>query len=76
MASSLQGIRTRITDDLLFLPYVTANYIEGTGDWSILDEKTHYLVDEPLKEDEDDRYNELEISKDKGKHLPSLYIGQ
>ena len=60
-----RGIRTRITDDLLFLPYVTANYIEGTGDWSILDEETHYLVDEPLREDEDDRYNVPEISKDK-----------
>lgn len=58
-----RGIRTRITDDLLFLPYVTANYIEGTGDWSILDEMTHYLVDEPLKEDEHDRYNTPEISE-------------
>ncbi|MFY9176826.1 MAG: glucoamylase family protein [Caldicoprobacterales bacterium] len=60
-----RGIRTRITDDLLFLPYVTANYIEGTGDWGILDEKTHYLVDEPLSQDEDDRYNEPAISKEK-----------
>lgn len=52
-----RGIRTRITDDLLFLPFVTADYIEGTGDWSILDEMTHYLVDEPLRDGERDRYN-------------------
>ncbi|NLI60079.1 MAG: glycosyl transferase [Clostridiales bacterium] len=59
-----RGIRTRITDDLLFLPYVTADYIMGTGDWSILDEKTHYLVDQPLREDEEDRYNTPGISED------------
>lgn len=57
-----RGIRTRITDDLLFLPYVTANYIEGTGDWKILDERTPYLVDEPLGKDEEDRYNLPDIS--------------
>lgn len=51
------GIRTRITDDLLFLPYVTADYIRITGDWSILDEETHYLKDEPLRDEEEDRYN-------------------
>ena len=27
--------------------------------------KTHYLVDEPLSQDEDDRYNEPAISKEK-----------
>lgn len=57
-----RGIRTRITDDLLFLPFVTADYIQGTGDWDILDEMTHYLVDEPLREGEWDRYNLPEVS--------------
>lgn len=50
------GIRTRFSDDLLWLPYVTANYINSTGDYSILDETAGYLEDEPLREGEDERY--------------------
>lgn len=50
------GIRTRFSDDLLWLPYVTIEYINSTGDYSILDEKAPYLEDEPLREGEDERY--------------------
>ena len=42
-----RGVRTRITDDLLFLPFVTADYIEKTADWGILDELVAFLEDEP-----------------------------
>ncbi len=51
------GIRTRFSDDLLWLPYVTNDYIKNTGDYSILDEKVFYIEDEPLKDGEDERYN-------------------
>ncbi|MDP4177408.1 MAG: glucoamylase family protein [Bacillota bacterium] len=51
------GIRTRFSDDLLWLPYVVIDYIQNTGDYSVLDEKANYLKDEPLKEGEDERYN-------------------
>ncbi|WP_027625800.1 GH36-type glycosyl hydrolase domain-containing protein [Clostridium lundense] len=51
------GIRTRFSDDLLWLPYVTTQYINNTGDYSILDDVVPYLEDEPLKEGEDERYN-------------------
>jgi cellobiose phosphorylase len=50
------GIRTRFSDDLLWLPYVTIDYIRNTGDYSILDVTTNYLEDEPLREGEDERY--------------------
>ena len=50
------GIRTRFSDDLLWLPYVTIDYIKRTGDYSILDEKAGYLEDRPLEEGEDERY--------------------
>jgi cyclic beta-1,2-glucan synthetase len=50
------GIRTRFSDDLLWLPYVTIDYIKNSGDYSILDVEAPYLEDEPLKEGEDERY--------------------
>jgi cyclic beta-1,2-glucan synthetase len=53
-----RGVRTRITDDLLWMPYVTANYIQVTGDIDILNEKVSFLSAPPLKEEEEERYNE------------------
>ena len=51
-----QGIRTKMSDDLLWLPYVTAKYIESTGDFSILDEEADYLTGPLLKPDEVEIY--------------------
>ena len=51
-----RGVRTRISDDLLWLPYVTAEYLHATGDMSILQEKMPFLSAPPLKPDEEDRY--------------------
>ncbi len=50
------GIRTRFSDDLLWLPYVTVDYVKRTGDYSILNEQAGYLEDKPLEEGEDERY--------------------
>ncbi|MFL0268601.1 GH36-type glycosyl hydrolase domain-containing protein [Candidatus Clostridium radicumherbarum] len=60
------GIRTRFSDDLLWMPYVTIDYIKNTGDYSILDEETTYLEEEPLKEGEDERYKVTLPSDKKG----------
>lgn len=52
-----RGIRTRISDDLLWLVYVTVDYVLFTNDYSILDEETTYKAGEVLKPEESERYD-------------------
>lgn len=57
------GVRTKITDDRLFLPYVTACYIEATGDDNILWENVPYLASPMLGETEESRYETPDTGK-------------
>ena len=50
------GIRSRYSDDLLWLPYVTYQYTEATGDVGILSEQVPFLHSKPMEQNEVDRY--------------------
>ncbi|MFR2533778.1 MAG: GH36-type glycosyl hydrolase domain-containing protein [Clostridia bacterium] len=51
------GIRTKFSDDLLWLVYLTEEYISFTGDEQILEEKTPYLEGKILEENQDEKYD-------------------
>lgn len=57
-----KGIRTRISDDLLWLPYAVSRYWEQTGDTTLLSIKVPYLVSAPLSAEETERYEETRVS--------------
>lgn len=53
------GVRTRVSDDKLFLPYVACEYERVTGDMSVFDENAAYLEGKELPEGVYDIYEEF-----------------
>jgi len=60
------GVRTKISDDLLWLPYATAVYIKTSGDYSILDEEVNYIKGPLLDENKHETMFVPEVSEKKG----------
>jgi cyclic beta-1,2-glucan synthetase len=63
------GVRTHTSDDYLWLPYVTWQYVTRTGDTSVLDEKVPFIEGRLLKPDEADAY----FSPEQSHESASLY---
>ena len=54
---TMRGVRTRFSDDLLWLVYVVCDYISFSGDYDILDIETPYLEGNLLEDGVDEKYD-------------------
>ena len=64
-----QGVRTRFSDDRLWLVYATLRYVTATGDEGVLEEEAPFLTARVLNPDEHEAYEQPSISSETG----SLY---
>ncbi len=60
-----RGVRTRFSDDLVWLPFVVSQYVHVTGDATVLDEQVPFLVMRPLEPHEHEVYDLPKVSDER-----------
>ena len=70
-----RGVRTRISDDPLWLPYVASHYLDVTADRAILDEAVPFLEGAVLATGQSEAYFEPRIARRARDALRALRAG-
>ncbi|MBD9373066.1 glycosyl transferase [Rhizobium sp. ARZ01] len=60
------GVRTRMTDDLYFLPFVVHNYVSVTGDYGLLSERVPFITSPVLNDEQEESFGVPQVSEETG----------